>query len=101
MEDLSSIASVLLPEKYAASSNKDRSLDNVKFQNVEKLQQNIIGKIKPQNEKDYDMMHDVAMEYGKKSKINDKFTVSQLLSQFDQIHKGSKNEYQFLEELYE
>ena len=93
------ITKILLPEKYKDSPNKDRSLGNVLFKDVSNLQASIIGEIKPQNNKDYDMMHKVAISAAK-GKFAGSQTCSQLFNSFDQIYGAAKYEYQLLEELY-
>ena len=94
------IAAILLPEKYTNSPNKDRSLENVLFKDVNALQQCIIGEIKPQNDKDYDMMYKVAVSAGK-GRFAGNLTSSQLIQSFDKVYGGAKAEYQFLEEMYD
>jgi hypothetical protein len=41
---------VYLKKKYIESPNKDRSLNNIKFQDIEALKESIIGPIKPLND---------------------------------------------------
>lgn len=56
MEGAATIHNLLLPDKYKDSPNKDRSLDNITFKDIASLQKALVGEIKPQNEKDFDMM---------------------------------------------
>ena len=59
------IKKLLLPDKYKESPNKDRSLENVIFKDVNSLQASIIGEIKPQSKNDYDMTHKIAISAAK------------------------------------
>lgn len=45
--DAQAAADLLLPGKYDNSPNKDRSLSNVKFADVNHLQKCVTGEIKP------------------------------------------------------